>query len=159
VVSEAEIVLLADRPELIPVVGRWHWDQWGDEDPDGSAESWIEGLRRRSGRDRIPISWAAVLGGEPVGSVALIAGDMTSRPELGPWVSGLYVVPECRRRGIGGLLNDHCEAAAAALGVPTLYLHTIVEAFYERRGWRVLSHEPYGRERVALMTKDLASDR
>jgi predicted N-acetyltransferase YhbS len=158
VVIGLRIVPLADRSDLTDAVARWHWDEWGHEDPHGSLESWTEGLRRRSGRDRIPISWVALLGNEPIGSVALIDCDMATHPELWPWLSGLFVVPGSRVGGVGSALTAHCESAAAELGVRVLYLYTTTaEAFYRRRGWEVVGREVYGAEEVAVMSKRLAA--
>jgi predicted N-acetyltransferase YhbS len=157
VVAGLRIVPLADRPDLTRVVGRWHWDEWGHDDPDGSLEGWTDGLRRRSGRDRIPITWVALLGDEPVGSVALIENDMASHPELTPWLSGLFVVPGSRASGVGSALTAHCESAAADLGVGVLHLYTTTaEEFYRRRGWEVVGREIYGADEAAVMVKRFA---
>jgi len=150
------ILSMADRVELIPVVARWHWDEWGGGDPGGSLEAWTQGLRRRLQRDRIPMGWVAMLGREPVGSVALIDHDMATHRELSPWLSGLFVVPDRRAEGVGSALTAHCEAAAAELGVGFLYLYaSTAEDFYRRRGWEVVAREPYDREEVAVMVKDV----
>jgi len=152
------ILALADRPELIPVVARWHWDEWGHGDPHGSLDTWTDGLDRRSRRDRIPITWVAVIGDEPVGSVSLIDNDMATHRELWPWLAGLFVVPGRRVQGIGAALTAHCEHAAAGFGVRSLYLYTsTAEAFYERRGWRVIGRESYEREGVAVMVKGVGT--
>jgi GNAT superfamily N-acetyltransferase len=150
------IVPLADRPELIPVVGRWHWDAWGHEDPIGSVETWTDGLRKRSGREAIPISWVALVDETPVGSVALVEHDMLTRRDFTPWLSGLFVLPEYRRAGIGRALIRHCEETASALGVRRLYLYTTTaETLYAQLGWRPLTRERYGSEEVLIMAKDL----
>jgi predicted N-acetyltransferase YhbS len=157
---DLRIVPLADRPELIDVVAHWHWDEWGHEDPRGSSARWAEGLRRRAGRDAIPITWVALVDDEPVGSVALIENDMATHPELSPWLSGLFVVPDRRAEGIGSSLTGHCEAAAATLGVRLLYLYTTTsEDLYRRRGWEAVGREVYGAEEVVVMAKHLAGRR
>ena len=135
----------------------WHWQAWGPSDPGGSLAGWTDGLRRRSGRDRIPISWAALLGDTPVGSVALVESDMASHPELAPWLSGLMVLPAYRGRGVGTALTAHCEGTAARLRVRRLYLYTeSAYAFYAARGWRTIDQETYAGELVSIMAKDLA---
>jgi N-acetylglutamate synthase-like GNAT family acetyltransferase len=138
-------------------VAGWHWEAWGRSDPDGSLAGWTDGLRRRSGRDRIPISWVALLADTPVGSVALVESDMASHPELTPWLSGLMVLPAYRGRGIGTALTAQCEATAARLGVGRLYLYTeSAAAFYAARGWRAIGHETDAGELVSIMAADLA---
>ncbi len=157
-IDALEIALLADHPDLIPVLARWHWNEWGHADPGGSAEAWAEGLRLRSGREGIPITWVGFLSGKPVGSVALTADDMSDRPELRPWLSGLFVVAELRWRGIGTALSLHLERQAVRLGVVEVYLHTsTAEAFYARLGYRVLERAFYEGENVAVMAKTLVT--
>ena len=134
----AEIIALADAPDLIPVVAAWHWNEWGAGDPSGSLADWTENLRRRSLKDRVPTSWVGLVAGLPAGSVALVESDMSTHPELTPWLSGLFVLPEYRNAGVGSALTAHCEAAAARLGVGRLYLYTDTAAgFYAARGWSV----------------------
>lgn len=150
------MVPLANVPDLIPVIARWHWDEWGGSDPKGSLAGWTDGLRRRSGRNHIPISWVALVGRTPAGSVALINSDMVTHPELPPWLSGLFVLPEQRNRGIGSRLTAHCEQWAARRGVQRVYLYTETAApLYAERGWSVLGRERYEGAEKTLMAKSL----
>lgn len=154
-----DIVLLADRMDLVPVVATWHWEEWGSGDPGGSLSRWSEGLAKRSLRDAIPISWVALLEGKPVGSVALVKSDMSTHPELSPWLSGLFVVPDHRHKGVATALTAECERTAARLGVETLYLYTDkAQRFYEQRGWRPMIPERYEGAMKTVMTKRLDPD-
>ena len=154
--DELRIVTLADAPALLPTVARWHWDEWGAGDPGGSLATWTEGLRRRAQRDRPPVTWLALRGEEPVGSIALLERDMATHPELSPWLATLFVVPGQRGRGVAGALVAHCEAAATALGFADLFLYTdAAEGYYARRGWSTLHREPYAGADKAVMAKKL----
>ena len=150
------VELLGDHPMLSHVVGRWHRDEWGEADPGGSAESWSEALAARAGRGDVPTVWVAFLDASPIGSVALVEHDMDTREDCTPWLSGVYVLPAFRRRGVGRRLIQTCESAAAALEYQTLYLHTVIPDFYARYGWVALSSECYRGTRVVVMTRDLA---
>ena len=153
------MVPLADRPELFPAVGRWHWEEWGAGAPNVSLAEWTDALRAKSGGDGIPITWVALLDGVPVGSVALIERDMPTYPDLTPWLSSVYVVPERRNDGVGSALVAHAEEAARAYGVARLYLYTdSAEAFYAARGWRTIAREHYDRSLKAIMAKDLGAE-
>jgi predicted N-acetyltransferase YhbS len=155
VMGGVSVELLADHLALSEVIGRWHWDEWGAEDPGGSAELWAQALVAQAGRGQVPTFWVAFLDGSPIGSVALVENDMDTREDLTPWLGGLYVTPAFRGRGVGGQLIQTCQSAAAALGYRTLYLHTVVPDFYARSGWAVVSKERYKGSGVVVMVRDL----
>ena len=149
------IELLADHSGLSGLVGRWHWDQWGSEDPDGSAEAWSRALESRASRGELPTVWVAFHDDTPVGSVVLTEKDAAAGGGFNPWLEGLYVVPAYRGRGVGRRLILTCETSAAALGCRTLYLHTVIPAFYARYGWAELPNPRTGSP-VVVMARTLA---
>jgi GNAT superfamily N-acetyltransferase len=155
---DIRIVLLSNVPHFVSTVAGWHWEAWGAGDPDSSPDSWAANLRRSSEAAGIPETWIAVAGDEPVGSVALLASDMATHPELTPWLAALYVVPTLRGRGIATALIAHCETEAAALGFGVLHLYTdsAVE-LYLRLGWSAIGSEWYDRGVKTVMSKDLAA--
>lgn len=89
------IVPLADRPDLTATVGRWHWDEWGGEDPAGSAEAWIARVATYAERDAIPALYVALDDEEPVGSASLVSHDLPDRDDLVVLTAG---AEELRRR-------------------------------------------------------------
>jgi GNAT superfamily N-acetyltransferase len=150
----------AQHPELVSTVGRWHWAEWGHADPSGSVESWTQRLQRSASTRTIPMLLLALAGTVPVGSVVLVEHDMNPDHErwgaLTPWLAGLFVVPEYRRRGIGSMLIRACEREARTLGVGRLHLYTgASEGLYRKHGYRVLGHDSYEGEAVVVMAKDL----
>ena len=153
----ARIVALAERPDLVPTVGRWHWDLWGAEDPAGSLESWTARVGRWANHDAVPMIFIALAGSTAVGSVSLVAHDLPERPDLWdlwPWLSGLYVVPECRRRGVGRALVARVEAQARSMGVVRLYLHTAqARGLYEQLGWHPIRDDMAAGASVTIMVK------
>lgn len=153
---------LSDFPEFVPVVARWHWQQWGHADPSGTAESWSAGLALQADADQIPGTLVAVAGGVPVGAVCLVGQDMPGyEPAAGltPWVKGLFVAPAARRQGYGALLMSRCQDWAAALGYDVLYLYTErgsgAELLYARLGWQVLRYAQYDGLDVTVMRNSL----
>lgn len=138
------IALLADHPDLVETIARWHWEEWHQQDPVGSLPQWIERMQHRTNRDRIPIAFVAFDGEEPVGSTLLVERDMETHRELTPWLAGVYVVPTHRGQGVGAVLVRHTVRQAAALGMDRLYLHTeTARGFYEKLGWRAILQEIY----------------
>lgn len=146
---------IADHLDLVDTIARWHWDEWGHVDPGGSAESWAEGLRERTNRDRIPATFVALDGEELLGSVTLVGNDMSTRPDLWPWLAGVYVKPGHRGEGVGSALVRHTVSKAAEMGIEKLYLHTGgAREFYEKLEWRCIAEEWYEGQMVAIMEID-----
>jgi GNAT superfamily N-acetyltransferase len=152
---------VADHPELVEIVARWHWDEWDHADPDESLETLTASLRSRMGRDAVPATYVALDGDTPVGAVCLVVHDMPEREDLAsltPWVAGTFVVPDRRGSGVGRLLMEHVVAEARRMGVPRLYLYaTDAVSFYERLGWSwLMDGGVYEDEHTTIMTLDLA---
>jgi hypothetical protein len=49
---DAEVSALSDYPEFVPVVARWHWQEWGHTDPGGTLAVWTAGLARQADANR-----------------------------------------------------------------------------------------------------------
>jgi GNAT superfamily N-acetyltransferase len=149
---------LADHLELTPLVARWHWEEWGRHDPGGSLEAWTVGLARRTERGRVPTTYLALDGGDPVGSATLVACDMLTRCDLSPWLAGVYVLPVARGRGVASALVRHAVRRAGGMGVPRLYLYTAsASGLYRKLGWRSLETTEYEGARVTIMAIDIPS--
>ena len=146
---------IADHLELVALIAQWHYAEWGYLDPSGTLETWTEGLRHRTKREQIPTTYVALEGEEPLGSVTLVEHDMLTRPDLFPWLAGVYVTPEYRLQGIGSLLVRHAVQQAAQMGVQRLYLYThAARVFYAKLGWRFLAEDEYEGQAVAIMVID-----
>jgi GNAT superfamily N-acetyltransferase len=153
---EFSIAPLADHLELVPTLAHWHWSEWETEDPQGTPEKWAERLARRTRRDGIPTTFVALSsplsGGQLLGSASLVEHDLPPRPDLTPWLAGVYVAPAWRGRGVGSALVRRAVAFAAALGIPRLYLHTsTAEHLYAALGWEVLERCQYAGQDMAIM--------
>ena len=155
---------LSNHPAVVAVAAEWHFREWGHTDPGGSLETWTAGLARQAGADQIPGTLIALGDRVPVGVVCLVAEDMRGyEPAAGltPWIKGLYVIPPARRRGVGGLLVQRCEAWAASLGHEILYLYTergsAAQALYERLGWQAVHAGCYEGIDVTVMRAFLRS--
>jgi GNAT superfamily N-acetyltransferase len=149
--------LLADHPLLVPVISGWHFDEWSARYPGTTRAGWTAELAGRCERDRIPITFVALVGSEAVGSASLVVCDMETRPDLSPWLAAVYVLPAFRRRGIATALMTHALARARRFGVRQLYLWTDSAAsLYSRLGWHPLAEEPYKGKPVLVMVHDLS---
>jgi GNAT superfamily N-acetyltransferase len=148
---------LAHHPALISLVARWHFEEWGHADPGGSEASWAQQLSARAQVAGVPSYYVAFVDSMPAGSVGLCENDMSAHPELTPWLSGLYVLPRFRLRGIGGFLVLRAMEEARAAGVRTLFLHTADAVdLYARHGWHRIAREFYEGAEVSIMSTELA---
>jgi GNAT superfamily N-acetyltransferase len=77
-----------------------------------------------------------LIDGEPVGTASLVAHDLDERPDLTPWLAGVFVAPKYRGRGYVGRLIAAVEQAGRSASIPTLWLYTnTAERVYARAGW------------------------
>lgn len=148
------IDLLGHHLDLVPLIARWHWDEWGGDYENTSLDEWTAQLATKTRTDGMPCSWVAFVDDEPVGSVVLELDGVEPRPELTPDLGGLYVLPQHRSNGIGGALVLACEAGARACGVSELYLYTeSAETLYARLGWETLERTHFLGNPVAIMRR------
>lgn len=148
-----KIDYLGDHPEFLRTLAEWQHGEWGHLRPGDSVDARLARLRNYSERDRIPLTAVAHENGELLGSASLIPHDMDTRMELTPWLAGVFVSPEHRRRGIGAALVRRVMAEAGRLSVPVLYLYTVhSEKFYARLGWSLQEHTTYRNQNIAIMT-------
>ena len=151
VVNRLSIEYLEDRPEVVPTIARWVWQEWGFASVEACAGHLVE-----SHRGGLPSRFVGLKAGDPVGIVNLIECNLPPRCHLTPWLAGLFVHADHRDRGVGTALTRFCETEAAALGVRMLYLYTErAEGFYQRLGWTTLESLEWEGEPVAVMSREL----
>jgi len=153
-----QIESIADHLERVDLIARWHFAEWGHLDPSATLEGWTAGLRQRTRRDQIPTAYVALDENELLGSVTLVEHDMLTRPDLSPWLAGVYVTPEHRHQGVGSALMRHAAHQSAQMGVKRLYLYTHAAcAFYANLGWRFLAKDEYEGQPVTIMIMEIAA--
>ena len=142
-----ELENLANRLEMLPTLAKWHASQWKNAGPDREAF-----FLNRVGHD-IPCVLVATEATQPVGFVSLIKTNHPSKPELTPWLSSLFVLPELRNEGIGKFLVNACIEKARAHGHSKLFLMTADKAaYYERLGWQRHEIVQRGGKQLTVMT-------
>ena len=138
------IEYLADRPEFIPTAAHWLHKEWGHLRPNETVADRAERLERACGHREIPTTFVAIDGDHPVGCASLIEHDMLTRPELSPWLAGVFVPSEYRSRGIGAVLVKRVIQEARSLGIARIYLYTPSSGgLYLKLGWSVIEHTFY----------------
>lgn len=159
-----KIVNLNQVPECIEPLARWHHAQWSHLYPGSSLEQRIDKMQAYLGNDFIPSTWVAIetepgfTGPVPatrlIGSAAIIASDMETRMELGPWLASVYVKEAMRKHGAGSKLVQHVVAQAAMHDYGEIYLFTPdQQSFYAKRGWLPFEDLDYHGEQVSIMVR------
>lgn len=147
------IEYLADHPQFLSALAQWQHAEWGYIRPGDTVEARMARLQSSVQIGRIPLTVVALADGELLGSASLILHDMDTRLELTPWLAGVFVAPEHRRKGVGAQLVRRIMAEAATLKVSLLYLYTVhSEKFYANLGWSLQEHAAYRDQKVAIMT-------
>ena len=150
------ISYLIHHPEYIPQLAQWLFEQWGPVLGEKNLEVRIKKLKAHMNRDELPIAWVAYANGQLLGTAALRVHDLEEREDLTPWLGGVFVGSEFRRRGIGAALSATVEEAARSRGIQTLYLFTLDKrAWYSRLGWTVLGPCVWHQRPGDIMCKQL----
>jgi GNAT superfamily N-acetyltransferase len=135
-----DIQPLHNQPDFAPILAHWSYRQWYME-RDIPFRAVLESYRTRAAGEDIPLSFCAVAHTIPVGMVSLKLDDLWNRKDLNPWLASLYVIPEFRKRGVGGLLLNAVTSRATGLGLERIYLFlgqhekAALQAYYSSRGW------------------------
>jgi predicted N-acetyltransferase YhbS len=153
-----ELVYLADYPDYIPVLARWHHEQWNYLDPSRTVEQRTAWLQTH-GKRTFPTAFVAVENGStPIGCASLVSHDMSDRMDLSPWLASVYVEPPYRQRGVGSALVRRVMDEARAFAAPRLYLYTPDrESFYARIGWQVYDRRIYRGHLMVMMSIELGT--
>ena len=152
-----QIDLLANHPEGIDVLVGPMFEYWRRVSTDDTIEGRRERLCSHLNTTSLPIAWVAHNRGTVLGTAALRITDLPGHDHLTPWLSGVFVLPEYQRRGVGTALCRHVEACAVQMGYRKLYLFTLdQQALYERLGWLHLDKGAWMGLRADVMTKTVA---
>ncbi|MFN2327466.1 MAG: GNAT family N-acetyltransferase [Chromatocurvus sp.] len=136
-----EISPLADHQNFINELAELHHIEWGHLHRSFTLEKRIEAISQAAGREGIPSVFIAASEGQLIGSAALVHQDMTTRPDLSPWLAAVYVKKDFRHQGIASELIARCENEAVRAGAGAWYLYTeFASGLYEKLGWQPMEH-------------------
>jgi GNAT superfamily N-acetyltransferase len=129
---------LRAHPEHCDTLAAWLHRQFPYEFAEQPLADWQ--LEFRAGQDNG--DWQMLIAlehGQVLGCAGLARDDLPLRPELGPWLACVYVLPEWRGQGLAERLIESIYAVARERGHHRLYLHTHDRAdYYAKRGWQLL---------------------
>jgi predicted N-acetyltransferase YhbS len=146
-----EIRHLCDCPEHLGTVARWIHEEWWFDKPGHTVETMASRLGEASDQNAVPLSLVALLAGNPVGTVNLVANDNEERPDLTPWLAALLVVPEHRGQGVGSNLVRALLKETARLRGRQLDLGTDIPEYWAKLG--AAMHEEFPDDYCIMVMK------
>ncbi|WP_431225218.1 GNAT family N-acetyltransferase [Serratia sp. L9] len=149
------IVHLADYPQHQQQVIDWQWQAFGGDNSRAFFASVVASSMRHEG---LPITFIALQGDKPVGTVGLWRCDLISRQDLTPWLAALYVEENQRGSGLGVQLQQYVQEHCRNAGFEQLYLYADFSGYYERYGWQYIGDAlDYPDRPVRLYTRSLSN--
>lgn len=132
--GDIELVTLRERPKFAKEAAIWFSGKFGV--PVSAYEESMEECL--SSDSPVPNWYMAIKDGRIVGGMGVIENDFHERKDLSPNVCAVYTEEDMRGKRIAGALLKFVCADMKSQGVPTLYLLTDHDSFYERYGWEYL---------------------
>lgn len=147
-----ELKKICQCPEHVPTICRWHHEELAYLNPGRPFENRLEEMQEHLLDGSVPNTYVAFLDGKPVGSASILVSDMHERSELTPWLASVYVVKDCRHKGIGRLVVKQIMEHAKESGIDKFYLYTPDrEQFYAHMGWKTIEKINYHNTDVTIM--------
>jgi len=155
---QIQIELLADHPDWVPWLSAQFFEQWHHLRPESLLSEWETRIYAQCERGGLNTILVGVLHGKPIASARLRDNDMGIRPELNPWLAGVWTLPQLRNCGIGPQLISAVEVDARQHGFSQLFLWTPDRmAFYLRQGYQIREQTRYLDCNATVMEKSLLS--
>ncbi len=152
---------LVDRPEAVPQICRWWFEEWGHLRPGDTIEDLTSRVRGLLNRDQLPIQIVAVSEVAIVGVAALKLHEMFDLyPEKRFWLGSVFVAPEFRGRGIASALATKIVEIAESRGIKEIHRQTenLTGGLYAKLGWKKVEQVRYKGYDALVMVKQLESE-
>ncbi len=151
-----DILYLADHPEVLGTLAAGFKSQWSAHFADQPLDAIKMGFASCCREEGLPLALVAMSDGTFCGTATLRSESGTVCPDLGPWLTHLYVDPAWRDRGIGSLLVRAIEQEAARHGFNEIHAVTARAAeLFEQLGWSRVEALEYHGDRVTVLRKTL----
>jgi GNAT superfamily N-acetyltransferase len=102
-------------------------------------------LEQAASSQTLPRVFLATSGTILIGSVNLLAKEMTVRPQFTPWLGQLFILESHRAKGVGTKLLNAAISHIGSLGYDQLFLYTsgTLPGYYRKRGWTDIEDVTY----------------
>ncbi|NLY80833.1 MAG: GNAT family N-acetyltransferase [Lysinibacillus sp.] len=120
-----KIIRLEDDNNFIfEKICEWNYNWWGRRDGK-SVEEVRCNLKHSLNKHRLPHTFVALIGEEPVGMYQLaMFDDLDSRPDIYPWLINVYVDEKFRGKNVCRKLMETVNENAKKANLQELYLYT-----------------------------------
>ncbi len=145
------------RPSALELstCAKWRVEAFGDV-LNASVEAEEKSLQAFTSDQNGQVALVAKLDGVLAGTCLLARSELEPCHPVSPWLAGLYVAPEHRRRGVGRVLVAAIEDQARQRGNRRLHLYTdSAIKYYERLGWSTIDQIDWRGFATTLMARDL----
>ena len=155
-----KIDYLKNHAACIPQLAKYSHDEWKPVyDKAGmTLGDVVASYAQRVNLDTLPLALVAIYQDMVIGTGSLKRQDLDVRPQLTPWMGGIFVVKEYRGRGVATELIHRLIKEARRLSVKRLYLWTSsAEVLYANLGWVRLERFDYCGHEISVMQRELRS--
>lgn len=113
----------------------WNYNWWGH--PNGKSIDEVRcTLEYSLNKERLPQTFVALKDGVAMGMYQIsMCDDLSSRPDIYPWLINVYVDEKYRNEGVCRFLMETVKEKAKDIGLTELYLYTKHIGLYEKFGW------------------------
>ena len=144
----------ANHSYAIPELAQYFFAEWRAvyDRRRMSLSDVIAACEARAQTQKLPLAFVALKDGVVIGTGCLKYGDFELRPQLDPWLGGLFVLPNHRDQGVATALIQRLLQEARRLDLPVLYLWTAsAEALYTKLGWEAIETLDYCGSSASVM--------
>lgn len=136
--NKVRIVNLKDYPQFIETVATWVFNEFTNPNSDKDLDFIIKHFKDMN-YETIPLSFIALEDEECAGVISIFENDLSTRPELTPWLAGLYVDETFRGHGIAKMLIGEVTKKCKEMNYKKVYLRTEhTSEYYKKLGWIIL---------------------
>jgi len=148
---------LADNKNLLPIIAKWYYEEWGYLNKEMTLDKEIENLQAYLNKGKIPLIMLAIDEGELLGAAQLKYHEMSIYPDKTHWLGGVYVSKKHRGKGIAQQIILDLIRVAKKMNIKTLYLQTenIGGGLYSQMGWTPIEQVNYHGIDVLVMEKNI----
>jgi GNAT superfamily N-acetyltransferase len=151
-----EIAYLARHPRFVTALARAFMNEWPAYYAGREIDQVAFDFRAAMNDSGLPIAFVAFAGPNLLGTVALRRVSIPSHAHLTPWLTGLYVAPDSRGRGIGGLLVDRCVREARDYGFDSLYAAVRrPSSLFRGDAWKLVENADSAGDSLLILRRDL----